>query len=209
MTDAHVLSDAGLLLEMLRRQPPGPIEDAGAPPRCSRAIPRRRVRPEVLASGTRLLVTPEQQLLDAGGVFKGHERWCLLRTDTGEPVAETTAILRPDRIPAAARAILGISRSGEPDGTPAHEPLGKALRGQGVTREPCEATLTPCRVDLLGEPQVIYSAARLWRCGNPTAHRALPELAAPITATRMNRAAPAEFLVPGLGPDRRPAPARA
>lgn len=166
MITARTLSDAGLLAEMLRRQPPGPVEDAGATA-VFEGICGRRVRAEVLASGTRPLEAPEYQLLHADGVLIGHERWCLLRTDAGEPVAETTAILHPCRVPAAARAVLGISRDGQPDGPATREPLGKALKGQGATREPREVILAPWRVDLLGEPQVIYSAARLWLRGMP------------------------------------------
>ncbi len=71
-------------------------------------------------------------------------------------------ILLPRRVPGCARAMLGIAESGAALPGPSGAPLGRALRGLGVRREPLEARLTPGLHDTTGEEQVIYSAARLW-----------------------------------------------
>jgi hypothetical protein len=55
-----------------------------------------------------------------------------------------------------------VAISGAPLPAPATEPLGRALRGLGVTREPLVVRLTPAAHGSDTEEQVIYSAARLW-----------------------------------------------
>ncbi len=147
-----------------------------------------RVSSEVLKSGARPLAAREHDLLDAGPVLTGHERWCLLRTAagpsaaarahgagravhrTGIAVAKTTAILLADRSGEAARIALGIDRSGALLGAPTRVPLGRALQGLGVTRDPLDVRLTPGVYDAAGEAQIILSEALLLnRAGRPIA----------------------------------------
>jgi hypothetical protein len=94
------------------------------------------------------------------GVTTGHERRGVLYAGS-VPAAATTAILLPHRIPAAALQAIGAgSGGGAPAG--AGVPLGRALAGLGVRREPLEVLPTPGQRDASGKEQVIWSAARLW-----------------------------------------------
>lgn len=162
------MTDAELLARLLRRQSPGPVEDAGATA-IFEAISRSRIRAEVLSRGVEPLTAEQHDLLAAGRICTGHRRWCLLRTETGVPVADATALLLAPRVPEPARALLGMGPDGDPRGVPARVPLGKALRGLDVTREPLpgEVRLTPGHLDHSGEALAVRSAALLVRHGAP------------------------------------------
>lgn len=162
------LTGAELLAGLLRQEAAGPVEESGATA-IFEAISGSRVQAEVLARDAVQLTPDEHYLLDAGDMYTGHRRWCLLRTETGVPVAETTAVLLPLLIPLSARVALGMSREGEPLGPHTLVPLGKALHGLGVIREPREVRLTPCYLDAAGEVQVMYSEALLRGPDGPVA----------------------------------------
>ena len=79
----------------------------------------------------------------------------------GVPAAAVTAVLLPQRVPTTALRLLGAD-TGEFSLGDARLPLGRALAGLGVRREPLEALATPGQRDAFGREQVIWSAARLW-----------------------------------------------
>lgn len=161
MTDAEALA-----AWLLARQPGRPVEQCGATAIfaaiCGQAITAdiqsRRVRPPTAR---------EQRLLRAPGAPAVHERRGTLQAAPGMPVAEITAVLLPSRLPRATRELLGITGSGAAPSA-AEVPLGRALRGLGVRREPLQARRTPGASDAAGQEQVIYSASRLW-LGGPVA----------------------------------------
>ena len=71
-----------------------------------------------------------------------------------------TAVLLPCRIPRTALYLLGTGSGGTAPG--GGVPLGRALAGLGVRREPLEVLATPGQFDAAGREQVAWSAARLW-----------------------------------------------
>ena len=77
------------------------------------------------------------------------------------PAAAVTAVLLPQRVPVTALRALGADADGTALGD-SGVPLGRALAGLGVRREPLEALATPGQRDASGREQVIWSAARLW-----------------------------------------------
>jgi hypothetical protein len=87
---------------------------------------------------------------------------------SGLVAAEVTSTILPWRLPASTRRELGIPAPGEPAPPRSDVPLGKALAGLGVRREPLEALATPGQRDAAGREQVLWSAARLW-LGSPVA----------------------------------------
>jgi hypothetical protein len=161
MTDAEALA-----AWLLARHPGRPVEECGATAIfatiCGQAITAdicsRRVRPPTVR---------EQRLLQALGAPAVHERRGTLQAAPGVPVAEITAVLLPSRLPGSAADMLGITGSGAASAA-AEVPLGLALRGLGVRREPLQARRTPGASDAAGQEQVIYSASRLW-LGGPLA----------------------------------------
>ena len=83
------------------------------------------------------------------------------------PAAAVTAVLLPSRIPRTTLQALGTDADGATIGDDV-VPLGRALAGLGVRREPLEVLATPGQRDADGREQVIWSAARLW-LGRPVA----------------------------------------
>jgi hypothetical protein len=154
------VSDIGALIAWLLTAPRGrPVEDVGATAMIS-AISGTEITVVMQSRGPRELTQREQQQLQALGATTGYERRGTLYAGD-VPAAATTAVLLPHRIPAAARRALGIG----PDGAalPARGvPLGRALRGLGVRREPLQAVPTPAERDADGNALVICSTARLW-----------------------------------------------
>jgi hypothetical protein len=121
----------------------------------------------VLITRTRPLNDIHQVLLQSG-TASAHERRSLLLAGT-TPAAATTAIILPSRLPAQARARLGITADGQPAAPCAGTvPLSQALAWLGARREPLHSALTPGRVDPDGAGQAICSVARLW-LGAPVA----------------------------------------
>ena len=67
----------------------------------------------------------------------------------------------PPRVPDTALQALGTDADGTALGDDG-VPLGRALAGLGVRREPLEVLATPGQLDAAGREQVVWSAARLW-----------------------------------------------
>jgi hypothetical protein len=178
------VNDIGALMAWLLAAPRSrPVEQCGATAAFA-AISGTDIAAVMHWRGTRELTAREQYLLQPLGATTGHER---LGTLYAGPVraAATTAILLPHRIPAAVREALGIG--GRPAGTAAPDvPLGRALDGLYVRREPLDVQPTPGQRDAAGREQVICSTARLWLGCYPIA----------IVTERVYR----EFLVAYPGP---------
>jgi hypothetical protein len=154
------VSDAGMLIAWLLAAPRDrPVEDGGATAAFA-AISGAEITAVMQSRGPRELTRREQQQLQALGATSGHERRGTLYAGTVQAAA-TTAVLLPHRIPAAVRQTLGIGPGG--DALPERGvPLGRALGGLGVRREPLEVVPTPGERDAGGNELVICSAARLW-----------------------------------------------
>lgn len=160
-------ADALMLMTWLLAAPrTGPVEDSGATAALS-AISGTAITAVMRSRGTRDLTTAEQYLLQALGATVGHERRGTLYAGD-VPAAQTTAILLPHRVPASARDLLGIAEHGAALDVACDVPLGRALGGLGVRREPLDVELTAGERDEDGNEQVIRSTARLW-LGGPVA----------------------------------------
>jgi hypothetical protein len=154
------MNDADALIAWLLARPEGPVEDNGATAAFT-AISGGEITAVMRSRRVRELTAREQYLLQALGATTGHERRGVLYAGT-VPAAATTAILLPRRIPASVREVLGIAESGAVLPAASEVPLGRALRGLGVRREPLDVHLTPGRRDTHGDEQVIRATARLW-----------------------------------------------
>jgi hypothetical protein len=162
MTDAEALA-----AWLLARQPGRPVEECGATAIFA-AICGQAITADIQSRRARPPTAREQRLLQAPGAPAVHERRGTLQAAPGMPVAAITAVLLPSRLPGSAAHLLGITGSGAAPPAPAEVPLGRALRGLGVRREPLQARRTPGASDAAGQEQVIYSASRLW-LGGPVA----------------------------------------
>ena len=160
------MSDARALIARLLDAPRSrPVEDGGATAALA-AISGTEITAVMASRGPHELTRREQQQLRVPGTVTGHERRGTLYAGS-VPAAATTAVLLPHRIPATILKTLGIGPAG--DAMPAGGvPLGRALGGLGVRREPLGAVPTPGERDAFGNELVIYSAARLW-LGSPIA----------------------------------------
>lgn len=155
------MSGIGTLMTRLLAAPAGqPVEDSGATAVFA-AISGSEITAVMHSRTSRELTWRERDQLRAPGTTAGHERRGTLYAGR-VPAAAVTAVLLPHRIPAAARAALGIGPDGDPVPAARDVPLGRALRGYGVRREPLEAAVTPGEHDAGGDEIVIRSAARLW-----------------------------------------------
>jgi hypothetical protein len=155
------VSDAGLLIAWLLDRPCGrPVEERGATAALT-AVSGKVITADVHLRYPRELTQLEQRQLQALGITRGHERRATLRAGTVRAAA-VTAVLLPHRIPDDARKILGIWLDGTTAPGRPRVPLGAALAGNGVRREPLEVVPTPGEQDDAGRPLVIRSSARLW-----------------------------------------------
>jgi hypothetical protein len=155
------VSGVGALIERLLAAPQGmPIERSGATALFA-TISDCSVDAVMHTRAPRALTQHEQQLLQSMGTTTGHERRGTLYADN-VPAAATTAVLLPQRLPAAVRATLGIGPDGETLPEIAGVPLGRALTGLGARREPLDVAATPGAHDDAGHELVICSTARLW-----------------------------------------------
>jgi hypothetical protein len=161
------MSDPAALARLLSHRSGAAVENGGATA-LFEMLAGGPVTADVTLRRARPLTRPERRLLRAFAGTSGHERLGTLRTQAGIAVAEISAVILPGRLPPTARTALGIALSGDPLPAPPGEPLGRALRGLGVTREPLRVRLTPGARDAAGAEQVICSAARLW-LGAPVA----------------------------------------
>lgn len=154
------MNDIGALISWLLEAPRGcAVEDGGATAAFA-AISGEPVTAVMRSRGPRELTQREQQQLQALGATTGHERRGVLYAGT-VPAAATTAVLLTHRIPTAALEAIGADSTGAALAD-ADVPLGRALAGLGVRREPLEVLRTPGQRDASGNEQVIWSAARLW-----------------------------------------------
>jgi hypothetical protein len=164
---SFAVSDIGTLIAWLLAAPRrSPVEDCGATAAFS-VISGSEIAAVMHSRRSRELTQREQQLLQALGATTGHERRGVLYAGN-IPAAETTAVLLPHRVPATVRATLGIGPRGDALPAVPGVPLGRALGGLGVRREPLEVVPTPGEHDADGNELVISSAARLW-LGGPIA----------------------------------------
>jgi hypothetical protein len=164
---SFAVSDIGTLIAWLLAAPRhSAVEDCGATAAFS-VISGSEIAAVMHCRGSRELTQREQQLLQSLGATTGHERRGVLYAGN-IPAAETTAVLLPHRVPATVRATLGIGPRGDAVPAVPGVPLGRALGGLGVRREPLEVVPTPGEHDADGNELVISSAARLW-LGGPIA----------------------------------------
>ncbi|HEX3515490.1 MAG TPA: hypothetical protein VHT26_15970 [Trebonia sp.] len=100
----------------------------------------------------------------------GHQRTGTLRTaNSGTAAAEVTSLVIPGRLPADARRALGIPGPDDPAPPPSGIPLGKALAGFGVHREPLGARMMRDSTRIPGSHVAVESSARIWLDGVPVA----------------------------------------
>jgi hypothetical protein len=155
------VNGASALITWLLAAPQGtPIERSGATAMFA-AISGCAIDAVMQTRGPRSLTQREQQLLQSTGATTGHERRGTLYAGN-VLAAATTAVLVPQRLPAGVRATLGIGPDGEALPGIAGVPLGRALSGLGVRREPLDVVATPGEHDTAGYELILRSAARLW-----------------------------------------------
>jgi hypothetical protein len=129
-----------------------------------------RVRIELTGCADRPLTPAECRDLRIGSGGGGYERTGSLRTvSSGLVVAEVSSLVVPGRLPASARTALGIPGAEEPAPPPSDVPLGKALAGFGVRREPLGARLVHDRTVTAGSRVSVASSARMWLADLPVA----------------------------------------
>jgi hypothetical protein len=125
---------------------------------------------ELVASADRRLTEAECVRLHADPGAYGHHRTGRLRTvHSGLVAAEVHSVVVPGRLPASARRILGIRGTDEPAPPPSGVPLGKALAGLGVRREPLGARLVRHGTGAAGDRVSVESSARMWLGDVPVA----------------------------------------
>ena len=149
---------------LLTARPGAGIEDAGAT-RVLSAVCGTPVTAQIKSRRARPLTASEAGMLAARAGAACHERRGLLVAGPQEVAAQVTAVLIPSRLPAEALARLGIGERGEPAAPAGEVPLGRAVAGLGIYREPLMVSLTPGRRDMRGREQVLCSIARLWYDG--------------------------------------------
>src|SRR3984957_10917561 len=129
-----------------------------------------RVRIELVGCADRLLTPAECRDLHIVSGARGYERTGSLRTvNSGLVVAEGSSLVVPGRLPPAARTALGMPAAEEPAPPPSDVPLGKALAGFGVRREPLGARLVGDRAAIAGSRVSGASSARMWLSDLPGA----------------------------------------
>jgi hypothetical protein len=132
------------------------------------------IRIELTRCGDRPLTAAERRDLqlgpDADADAAGHARAGTLCTvGSGLVAAEVWSVVVPGRLPAAARAALGIPGPGEPAPPPTGRPLGKVLASFGVRREPLGARLVHEDGSVPGGGVSVSSSARMWLADVPVA----------------------------------------
>ncbi len=132
-------------------------------------LAKEQIRIELTGRADRLLTSAECYELHADPGTSGHYRCGALRTvSSGLVVAEVTSLVLPWRLPVSARHALGIPGPGEPAPPPSSLPLGKALAGLGVRREPLGARLVRDPITTGGQVSV-ESSALMWLGDVPVA----------------------------------------
>ena len=125
------------------------------------------VRIELAGCADRPLTPAECRDLRISPGARGYERTGTLRTvNSGLVAAEVSSVVVPGRLPASARTALGIPGPDEPAPPPSDVPLGKALAGLGVRREPLGARLVHATAP--ASPAVACRSGHRRGCGSPT-----------------------------------------
>ena len=88
---------------------------------------------------------------------------------SGLVAAEVSSVVVPGRLPASTLRALGIPGPDDPAPLPSALPLGKALAGLGVHREPLGARLLRDSTSIPGSRMLVESSARMWVDGAPVA----------------------------------------
>ena len=155
------MNDVDAIIGWLLEAPHGwqLVEDCGATALLA-AISGAEVTTAMHSRGPRELTAGEQRQLQVPGPATGYERHGTLYAGS-VPAAAATALLLPCRIPRTALNVLDTDSYGTTLGR-GELPLGRALAGLGVRREPLEVMATPGQLDAAGREQVVWSAARLW-----------------------------------------------
>jgi hypothetical protein len=126
-----------------------------------------RIHIELAGRTDRALTAAECLELHASPDTIGHHRTGRLRAiASGLVAAEVTSTVLPWRLPASTRAELGIPAPGEPALPRSDVPLGKALAGLGVRREPLGARLVRSGSS---DNIAVESSARMWLGNLPVA----------------------------------------
>jgi hypothetical protein len=129
-----------------------------------------QVRIQLTGCADRPLTPAECRDLRISSGAHGYERTGSLRTaSSGLVVAEVSSLVVPGRLPASARTALGMPAAEEPAPPPSDVPLGKALAGFGVRREPLGARLVRDRAAIAGGRVSVTSSARMWLADAPVA----------------------------------------
>ncbi len=128
-----------------------------------------QVRIELTGRADRRLTAAECTELRVSPGTHGHQRTGTLRTaNTGLVAAEVSSLVVPGRLPAATRTLLGIPGPDDPAPPPSSVPLGTALAGLGVHREPLGARMVRA-ADVAGSGVSVESSARMWLNEMPVA----------------------------------------
>jgi hypothetical protein len=151
-----------------------------------------RIHIELAGRTDRALSAAECLELHASPDTIGHHRTGRLRAETsGLVAAEVTSTILPWRLPASTRSELGIPAPGEPVPPRSDVPLGKALAGLGVRREPLGARLVRSGSSA---NIAVESSARMWLGDLPVA------LASERVTAQLCQRASSRLTHPALGP---------
>jgi hypothetical protein len=137
-------------------------------------LAREQIRIELAGRADRPLTAAECHELHVSPQAIGHHRTGRLRgVDSRLVAAEVSSVVVSWRLPAPARMALGIPCPGEPTPPPSALPLGKALAGLGVRREPLGARLVRDAAGGVGGAAsggiCVESSARMWLGDVPVA----------------------------------------
>jgi len=151
-----------------------------------------RIHVELANRTDRALTASECLELHASPDTIGHHRTGRLRGVTsGLVAAEVASTVLPWRLPADTRRELGIPAAGEPVPPSTDVPLGTALAGLGVRREPLGARLVR---NGASDSIAVESSARMWLGDLPVA------LASERVTTQLCQRAGSRLAHPALGP---------
>jgi hypothetical protein len=129
-----------------------------------------QIRIELACRADRPLTSAECIELRARPGALGHQRTGILRTvKSGMMAAEVSSVVVPDRLPPSARRTLGIPGPEDPAPPFTEIPLGKALAGLAVHREPLGARMVCDGAGLSGGCVSVESWARMWLDSLPVA----------------------------------------
>src|ERR1700722_1717328 len=129
-----------------------------------------QIRIELTGCADRPLTLAECHDLRVAPGARGYERAGTLRTgNSGLVAAEVSSLVVPGRLPASACTALGPAGPDEPAPPPSDVPLGKALAGFGVRREPLGARPERDGARFPGSRVSVRSSARMWLGDVPVA----------------------------------------